>query len=132
MEIGNDVDPEFPEHWPREQDLPGFRATMNSFHLACHHLHLRIMSLLAVALDLDPDYFEPSISSRSHCLRLLHYPPTERTEGNTRIGSHTDFGTVSRSIENTFPESLADKRRIAGNASLARFDWGTRSDGSRR
>ncbi|GAA5844650.1 hypothetical protein JCM5353_001331 [Sporobolomyces roseus] len=95
MEIGNDVDPEFPEHWPREQDLPGFRVTMNSFHLACHHLHLRIMSLLAIALDLDPDYFGPSISSRSHCLRLLHYPPTKRTEGNTRIGSHTDFGTVT-------------------------------------
>ncbi|GAA6005967.1 hypothetical protein JCM11491_004075 [Sporobolomyces phaffii] len=95
MEIGNDVDPDYPEHWPREQDLLGFRATMNRFHLACHDLHLRIMSLLAIALDLSPDYFAPSISTRSHCLRLLHYPPTNRSEGDTRIGSHTDFGTVT-------------------------------------
>lgn len=98
MEIGNDVDPDYPEHWPREQDLPGFKATMNRFHLACHQLHLRIMSLLAIALQLDVDYFTPSISTRSHCLRLLHYPPTERSDGDTRIGSHTDFGTVSINI----------------------------------
>ncbi|GAA5929269.1 isopenicillin N synthase family dioxygenase [Sporobolomyces koalae] len=95
MEIGNDIDPEFPEHWPQEPDLPGFKSTMNRFHLACHQLHLRIMSLLAISLDLPADYFVPSISTRSHCLRLLHYPPTNRTEGNTRIGSHTDFGTVT-------------------------------------
>lgn len=95
MEIGNDVDPEFPEHWPNERDLPGFRATMNEFHLACHELHLRIMELVAIALDLDPGYFVDKISSRSHCLRLLHYPPTNRRDGQTRIGSHTDFGTVS-------------------------------------
>ncbi|GAA5836540.1 hypothetical protein JCM3766R1_001627 [Sporobolomyces carnicolor] len=95
MEIGNDVDPEFPEHWPNERDLPGFRATMNEFHLACHELHLRIMELVAIALDLDPGYFVDKISSRSHCLRLLHYPPTNRRDGQTRIGSHTDFGTVT-------------------------------------
>ncbi|GAA5898365.1 isopenicillin N synthase family dioxygenase [Sporobolomyces salmoneus] len=95
MEIGNDIDPDYPEHWPKEEDLPGFRSTMNRFHLACHELHLEIMSLLAISLDLDRDYFVPSISGRSHCLRLLHYPPTNRKEGQTRIGSHTDFGTVT-------------------------------------
>ncbi|GAA6060597.1 hypothetical protein JCM10212_004576 [Sporobolomyces blumeae] len=95
MEIGNDIDPDYPEHWPKEEDLPGFRETMNRFHLACHDLHLRIMSLLAVSLDLPEDYFVPDISTRSHCLRLLHYPPTKRSEGNSRIGAHTDFGTVT-------------------------------------
>ncbi|GAA5947646.1 hypothetical protein JCM3765_001017 [Sporobolomyces pararoseus] len=95
MEIGNDIDPEYPEHWPKEEDLPGFRSTMNRFHLACHELHLKIMSLLAIALKLERDYFLPSISGRNHCLRLLHYPPTNRDDGETRIGSHTDFGTVT-------------------------------------
>ncbi|GAA5872987.1 hypothetical protein JCM16303_006905 [Sporobolomyces ruberrimus] len=96
MEIGNDSDPQYPEHWPVESDLPGFKETMNSFHLSCHNLHLEIMSLLAISLDLEPDYFVQSIEGRNHCLRLLHYPPTDRKEGgNTRIGSHTDFGTVT-------------------------------------
>ena len=26
FEIGNDVDPQYPEHWPEEKALPGFRA----------------------------------------------------------------------------------------------------------
>ncbi|GAA5978491.1 hypothetical protein JCM5350_003120 [Sporobolomyces pararoseus] len=95
MEIGNDIDPDYPEHWPKEQDLPGFKSTMNRFHLSCHELHLKIMSLLAIALKLDRDYFLPSIAGRNHCLRLLHYPPTSRDDGETRIGSHTDFGTVT-------------------------------------
>lgn len=132
MEIGNDLDPHYPEHWPLESDLPGFRTTMKSFHLACHELHLKIMQLLAIALDLEPDYFESSISSRSHCLRLLHYPPTRRPEGNTRIGSHTDFGTVRVSEPSPFSpvkEFRALMREVekVGYAALARFDWRIRS-----
>jgi len=130
MEIGNDLDPHYPEHWPLESDLPGFRTTMNSFHLACHELHLKIMQLLAIALDLEPDYFESSISSRSHCLRLLHYPPTRRPEGNTRIGSHTDFGTVRVRNHLPFLEGVCQLIRElekVGYAALARFDWRIRS-----
>jgi hypothetical protein len=26
LEIGNDSDPEYPEHWPKEEDLPDFKA----------------------------------------------------------------------------------------------------------
>ncbi|GAA5852979.1 hypothetical protein JCM8547_004755 [Rhodosporidiobolus lusitaniae] len=95
FEIGNDSQPEFPEHWPNEEDVPGFKDTMNRFHLLCHELHLKIMSLLALSLSLPADYFEPQINGRNHCLRLLHYPPTSRKEGNSRLGAHTDFGTVT-------------------------------------
>ncbi|BGP17068.1 hypothetical protein JCM10213_000294 [Rhodosporidiobolus nylandii] len=95
FEIGNDIDPEYPEHWPNGEDIPGFKATMNRFHLACHDLHLRIMSLLALALNLPAEYFEPQINGRNHCLRLLHYPEVPRSGSNNRIGAHTDFGTVT-------------------------------------
>ncbi|CEQ42018.1 SPOSA6832_03789 [Sporobolomyces salmonicolor] len=95
FEIGNDCDPQYPEHWPKEEDLPGFKETINRFHLLCDELHLRIMSLLALALNLPKNYFVPSISSRSACLRLLHYPPARRHGSNSRLGAHTDFGTVS-------------------------------------
>ncbi|GAA6034566.1 hypothetical protein JCM8097_005400 [Rhodosporidiobolus ruineniae] len=95
FEIGNDSDPQYPEHWPREEDIPGFKATMNRFHLACHELHLRIMSLLALSLSLPASYFEPQINGRNHCLRLLHYPPTSRKGPISRLGAHTDFGTVT-------------------------------------
>ncbi|GAA6021803.1 hypothetical protein JCM10207_002067 [Rhodosporidiobolus poonsookiae] len=95
FEIGNDSDPQYPEHWPNEEDIPGFKDTMNRFHLACHTLHLRIMSLLALSLDLPLSYFTPQISGRNHCLRLLHYPPAPRKGSNSRLGAHTDFGTVT-------------------------------------
>lgn len=114
FEIGNDVDPEYPEHWPNEEDIPGFKAvrlpcargrslrtlttcpqTMNRFHILLDQLHLRLMSLLAISLDLSPDFFVPQINGRNHCLRLLHYPPVPRSGSNNRIGAHTDFGTTT-------------------------------------
>ncbi|GAA5932037.1 hypothetical protein JCM1841_003602 [Sporobolomyces salmonicolor] len=95
FEIGNDCDPQYPEHWLKEEDLPGFKETINRFHLLCDELHPRIMSLLALALNLPKDYFVPSISSRSACLLLLHYPPTRRDGSNSRLGAHTDFGTIT-------------------------------------
>ncbi|BGP00319.1 Oxidoreductase, 2OG-Fe(II) oxygenase family [Rhodotorula toruloides ATCC 204091] len=95
FEIGNDSDPQYPEHWPKEEDLPGFKATMNRFHQLCDQLHLRLMSLLAISLSLPPDFFLPQINGRNHCLRLLHYPPVPRKGSNNRIGAHTDFGTTT-------------------------------------
>ncbi|GAA5924356.1 hypothetical protein JCM3775_005667 [Rhodotorula graminis] len=95
FEIGNDVDPVYPEHWPREEDLPGFKETMTRFYVLLDELHLRLMSLLAISLDLAPDFFLPQIDGRNHCLRLLHYPPVPRSGSNNRIGAHTDFGTTT-------------------------------------
>ncbi|GAA5988212.1 hypothetical protein JCM10908_002114 [Rhodotorula pacifica] len=95
FEIGNDADPEHPEHWPNEEDLPGFRTTMNRFHRLCDELHLRLMSLLALSLSLPADFFTPQINGRNHCLRLLHYPPAPRQGSQNRIGAHTDFGTTT-------------------------------------
>ncbi|GAA5906971.1 hypothetical protein JCM6882_000015 [Rhodosporidiobolus microsporus] len=116
FEIGNDIDPQYPEHWPNEEDIPGFKAaleegsdtvwmketlnitssqTMNRFHLACHDLHMRIMTLLALSLNLSPSYFDSQVDSRNHCLRLLHYPPASRSGSASRLGAHTDFGTTT-------------------------------------
>ncbi|GJN91265.1 hypothetical protein Rhopal_004284-T1 [Rhodotorula paludigena] len=95
FEIGNDIDPQYPEHWPREEDIPEFKATMNRFHILMHELHLRLMSLIAIALDLPSSFFEPQINGRNHCLRLLHYPPVPRAASNSRLGKHSDFGTTT-------------------------------------
>lgn len=68
--------------------------TMNTFHKACDALHLRILSLLAISLDLSPDFFVSANDGRAHNLRLLHYPPAQRSGSPNRLGAHTDFGTV--------------------------------------
>ncbi|KAM0747559.1 oxidoreductase [Meredithblackwellia eburnea MCA 4105] len=97
-EIGNGVTPEFPERWPEEDDIPGFKSAMSHFHLSAHTLNLRIMSLLALALQLPYDFFEPQINQRCNNLRLLHYPAAKRGEegkGDSRLIPHTDDGTIT-------------------------------------
>ncbi|KAK0218011.1 oxidoreductase [Armillaria fumosa] len=98
FEIGNDSDVRYPEHWPDEHDIPGFKdaeQTMNAFHVARHELHLRMMALLALSLNLDMDFFLPNIKGRCHTLRFLHYPPALQTGNHSRLGAQTDFGTVT-------------------------------------
>lgn len=68
---------------------------MNRFHILMHELHLRLMSLIAIALDLPASFFVPQINGRNHCLRLLHYPPVPRAASNSRLGKHSDFGTTT-------------------------------------
>lgn len=61
-------------------------------------LHKKILSLIAVALDLGPQFFDKEIDQGSNTLRLLHYPPSSRKPGHeSRLGAHTDFGTITLS-----------------------------------
>ncbi|PBK99341.1 hypothetical protein ARMGADRAFT_1007899, partial [Armillaria gallica] len=53
-----------------------------------------MMALLALSLNLDMDFFLPNIKGRYHTLRPLHYPPALRTGNHSRLGAHTDFGTL--------------------------------------
>ncbi|KAK0467312.1 oxidoreductase [Desarmillaria tabescens] len=85
FEIGNDSDPLYPEHWPNENDIPGFKETMNTFHVACHELHLRMMALLALSLNLDIDFFLHVVMPSGEPMVFCH----------SRLGAHTDFGTVT-------------------------------------
>lgn len=59
------------------------------------------MSLLAIALRLDPEFFTPQIDGRHNNLRLLHYPPASRDGTNSRLQPHTDDGSVNK-IEDVF------------------------------
>lgn len=54
------------------------------------------MSAFALALDLDPDFFEDKHTGLTQTMRLLHYPPAEvQSEGQLGAGAHTDYGTLT-------------------------------------
>ena len=84
-----------PNVWP--QGLPEFRPTLERYYAEMRGLAGRMMRAFAVALELDPDFFEAKISKPLAQLRLLHYPPQsghveEKTLG---CGAHTDYGCLT-------------------------------------
>ncbi|MEM9041068.1 MAG: 2-oxoglutarate and iron-dependent oxygenase domain-containing protein [Actinomycetota bacterium] len=84
-----------PNQWP---DLPGFRDTVEAYRTAVTAAARRVQRALAVALDLDSEFFLDQPGETMYHLRLVHYPPMERVTpepGQLGCGAHTDYGTVT-------------------------------------
>lgn len=80
--------------WPA---LPGFRPQMLDYFAAVEALAARVMRLLALSLELDPDYFAPAFACPAATLRLIKYPPHPSSARANQLGAgaHTDWGAVT-------------------------------------
>lgn len=80
--------------WP---ELPGFYDQMQDYRAEVTALGRHLLSLLALSLDLDADWFEPSYQYPSAALRLIKYPPQRADADFNQIGAgaHTDWGGIT-------------------------------------
>ncbi len=88
--------------WPSEDELAGFRSTLESFEAANHALAMRILSSFARKLGLTSDFFterhDPTSPEYQSTLRILHYLPMSVDDlqpGEWRAGAHTDFDCLT-------------------------------------
>jgi isopenicillin N synthase-like dioxygenase len=81
--------------WPA--GLPGFREHMLEYCARVTALGHRVMSLIALSLELPPQYFEPLFRWPSGNVRLVHYPPHPRDASFNQLGAgaHTDWGGIT-------------------------------------
>ena len=76
--------------WPAGH--PGMRRAMVAYFKALERVGEQILPVLARALDMPADYFDPFFANEAHIiLRFLHYPPQE-TDDDEQFGQgpHTD------------------------------------------
>ncbi len=78
--------------WLEDENLPGFRMTVESYANALSDLARALLPVYAVALDLDPDFFEPGFEHPFWRLRLTHYPANPEGDdlGDVGIPPHVD------------------------------------------
>ncbi|MFW0786539.1 2OG-Fe(II) oxygenase family protein [Gordonia sp. CPCC 206044] len=89
--------------WPTDEELAGFRRTLEDFEYRCWQIAMRLLSCFADRLGLDRDFFtrahDPSADSYQSTLRLLHYYPFPDelldAENIWRAGAHTDFDVLT-------------------------------------
>ena len=86
-----------PSLWPRQP--AGLRPAWEAYYRALADVAARLMSVMAVALDLTPDYFDSLIDNPITSMRALHYPALDvgaiENIGSLRAGAHSDYGTLT-------------------------------------
>jgi isopenicillin N synthase-like dioxygenase len=81
--------------WP--DGLPGFREQMLRYHAAMSALGDRLLSLIALSLELPENWFAAQYDTPAATLRLVRYPPQPGAAQFNQIGAgaHTDWGDVT-------------------------------------
>lgn len=84
-----------PNLWPGA--LPAMRPAWERAYRTFADLAARLLSLMAEALALPADHFEPLIDRHTSAMRALDYPAlsTPPAPGQLRAGAHTDYGTLT-------------------------------------
>lgn len=77
--------------------IPQFRTSLQSLRSQLRTLGYRLLTSLALDLELDSDFFNKSHQNDEIQLRSLFYPPYPSEPGPnvTRSGPHTDWGTMT-------------------------------------
>ena len=99
-EVGSEENIQQPPIWLPEDVLPGFREFTTSFYWKLNEVATKILTAMAVGLNLDdPEYFLKYHSGNENQLRLLHYPPIAASELESnraaRMPAHTDWPSVT-------------------------------------
>ncbi|PHT59486.1 hypothetical protein CQW23_01849 [Capsicum baccatum] len=85
--------------WPAAGTLPGWRETMQKYHQEALEVIKAVSRLIALALDLDVDFFDqPELLGRPIAtLRLLHYEGklSDPSNGIFGAGAHSDYGLIT-------------------------------------
>ncbi len=84
-----------PNIWPSEID--GFEETFSELYSAFEDAGARVLEAIALHLDLDQQFFAPTVEDGNSVMRLLHYPPLpdDAPEGAIRAAAHGDINTIT-------------------------------------
>ncbi|CAN8324843.1 unnamed protein product [Cochlearia groenlandica] len=97
-----------PNQWPSEDLLPSWKQTMECYYKNVLSVGRKLQSLIALALDLDEDFFEKvgALTDPAAVVRLLRYPgevissDVEETYG---ASAHSDYGMVTLLLTDEVP-----------------------------
>lgn len=93
--------------WPSQEIFPSWRLTMESYHKKLMSAGKKLIYLIAMALNLDEDYFEKvgALDTPNGFLRLLHYPGELGCFNEQIYGAseHSDYGMITLLVSDGVP-----------------------------
>jgi isopenicillin N synthase-like dioxygenase len=88
--------------WP--PDMAAFRAAMTAYYAAMEAMTTQLVPIVAMALDLPPDYFAAAFAEPNCTIRLIHYPPHPSPADNEfGFAPHTDNNFLTFLAQSALP-----------------------------
>ena len=86
-----------PNIWPDPERVPGFKEAFETYYAVMEDLAVKLMRLMALALNLDEHWFDDKIADHITNLTVNHYPSLDRPArpGQFRRGAHSDWGSLT-------------------------------------
>ncbi|KAG5473686.1 hypothetical protein LSCM1_04313 [Leishmania martiniquensis] len=75
--------------------IEGWRELMEQHYSDMQRLALLLLRALAVAIDVEKDFFVSKFHEPLSVFRMIHYPALPEEKGRVVCGAHTDYGIVT-------------------------------------
>jgi isopenicillin N synthase-like dioxygenase len=78
-------------------NIAGFKALVETHYWDMIELGKTLLRGLAIALKIDPNFFNDSFTEPLSVLRFIHYPALEKKSNDDQMGAgaHTDYGCIT-------------------------------------
>jgi len=92
--IDNSFDEKIPKNLNIEQ-VPDFNSNFDELYNELHKIGSRVLSVIALSLGLDNNYFNSWVEKGNSLLRSIHYPPVESLSNPHRARAHEDINLIT-------------------------------------
>jgi hypothetical protein len=116
--------------------MPELRAATTAYYAAMEAMATRLVPIIAMALDLPPDYFTEAFAAPNCTIRLIQYPPhPDPAKNEFGFVPHTDNNFLTFLTQSALPGlevRTADGEWIQPPAAPGTFVVNTRGDAGAR
>ena len=92
------IDDSFDEKIPKNliiEQVPQFNSNFDELYNELHKIGSRVLSVIALSLGLDNNYFNSWVEKGNSLLRSIHYPPIESLSNPHRARAHEDINLIT-------------------------------------
>ena len=92
------IDDSFDKKIPKNlniEEVPQFNSNFDQLYDELHKIGSRVLSVIALSLGLDVNYFTAWVEKGNSLLRSIHYPPVESTSNPHRARAHEDINLIT-------------------------------------
>ena len=75
--------------------VPEFNKYFDNLYKELHKVGSRVLSVIAMSLDIDNNYFDSWVEKGNSLLRSIHYPPVESKSNPHRARAHEDINLIT-------------------------------------